>query len=281
MTNDPRELLLRPIGTIRTPFQSRMEAPRQPRAAEGVPGRIELFPGHGYEDALADLEGWQYVWVIAWFDRNTSWRPKVMPPRSDRKRGVFSTRSPHRPNPIGLSVFELVAVEGLTVHVKDVDLLDGTPILDLKPYVPWTDAIPSARTGWLAPVEPLAKGERPEDTGPRYEVVFADEAERALDFLAAHGVDVRASIAYQLSIGPTPHAYRRIKRMDDGYVIGVRELRAHFTIEGEQVLVDRVKSGIKPGEARDEAEEALHRALDAGRFAPTDARDPGDAKDES
>src|SRR5689334_165716 len=117
----PATLEMRPIGLVRSPFVERVEAPRQPRAAEGVEGTIELFSGQGYEDALSDLEGWQFIWVVAWFDRNPTYRPKVMPPRSTRKRGVFATRSPHRPNPISLSVVELVRVDGLTLHVRDLD----------------------------------------------------------------------------------------------------------------------------------------------------------------
>ena len=120
-------LTLEPIGVLHSPHVERAQAPRQPRAALGIEGTIELDPGRGFEDALADLEGWQYVWVIAWFDRNTTWKPKVTPPRSTVKRGVFSTRAPHRPNPIALSVFELIGVEGLTVKVRNVDLLDHGP----------------------------------------------------------------------------------------------------------------------------------------------------------
>ena len=100
---------------------------------------LELFPGRGYEDALDGLGAWDYAWVLFVFHKNVEegrgWKPKVLPPRSDAKRGVFATRSPHRPNPIGLSAVKIERVEGLFVHVRDLDLLDGTPVLDLKPYV--------------------------------------------------------------------------------------------------------------------------------------------------
>src|SRR3954466_9327479 len=101
---------LTPIGVARTPFPDRLSAPRQPYAARGVEGTIELFPGHDFEHALLDLDGWDYLWVIFWFHLNHGWRPKVLPPRSaGKRRGVFSTRSPHRPNPIGLSVVRLLS----------------------------------------------------------------------------------------------------------------------------------------------------------------------------
>jgi tRNA-Thr(GGU) m(6)t(6)A37 methyltransferase TsaA len=150
-------LTLQPIGVAHTPFVDRVSAPRQPRIADGVEGTIELFAGHGYEHALEDLEGWDRIWVVFWFHLNEGWRPKVLPPRSTgKRRGVFSTRSPHRPNPIGISVLRLEGVEGLVLRVKDVDLVDGTPILDIKPYVPYADAFPDASTGSSRRAAPVA-----------------------------------------------------------------------------------------------------------------------------
>src|SRR6202042_3087805 len=107
-------------------------------------GTIVLEAGRDFEHALSDFAEWDYLWVLYWFHLNDGWRPKVLPPRSKVRRGVFSTRSPHRPSPIGMSVVKLVRVEGLTVHVRGVDMIDGTPVLDIKPYVPSADAIPDA-----------------------------------------------------------------------------------------------------------------------------------------
>src|SRR6202041_972769 len=109
-----------------------------------------------FEPALSDVEGWEYLWVVYWFHLNSDWHPKVLPPRSKVKRGVFATRSPHRPCPIGLSAVRLVRVEGLSVHVEGVDMLDGSPVLDLKPYVAAADAIAEAGSGWLADKDPIA-----------------------------------------------------------------------------------------------------------------------------
>ena len=143
-------MLLQPIGHLRTAFTSKVEAPRQPAAATDIPGVIELLPGLNLEHAIEDLAGWERIWVIFWFDRNAGWRPKVLPPRStDGRKGVLATRSPHRPNPLGLSALRLERVEGLHLHVRDVDLLDGTPVLDIKPYVPYADAFPQSRAGWI------------------------------------------------------------------------------------------------------------------------------------
>src|SRR5688500_15682462 len=143
------ELVVRPIGVVRSPFTEKVEAPRQARVAEEVRGRIEIFPEH--ESALDDLDGFDRIWVIFWFDQaERTPATKVLPPRSDRKRGVFATRSPHRPNPIGLSSVVLEKRERNVLHVRELDMLDGTPVLDLKPYLAYADAFPEAKQGWLS-----------------------------------------------------------------------------------------------------------------------------------
>jgi len=266
---DRSELVLRPIGVARTPFVERVEAPRQPRAAAGVEGRIELHAGHHFEDALADLEGWQYVWILFWFHANEGWRPKVLPPRSSTRRGVFATRSPHRPNPLGLSVVELVRVEGLTVHVRDVDLLDGTPVLDIKPYVPWADAIPNARTGWLddegevRAAAPDSLAERPRDPVPQWEVVFVARALAQLAYLRTLGLDVEGSVRAVLVLGPQPHAYRRIRVEGDGTRrLALKEWRYRFRVEGRTIEVFDVESGYRPKDLERGAPELeAHRAF--------------------
>jgi tRNA-Thr(GGU) m(6)t(6)A37 methyltransferase TsaA len=245
-------ITLEPIGLAHTPFVDKAEAPRQPRAAEGVEGTIELFEGRGFDDALSDLEGWDALWVIFWMDRATGWRPKVTPPRSRRKRGVFSTRAPHRPNPIGLSAVRLLRVEGLVLHVRDLDLLDGTPILDLKPYVPWADAIPDARTGWLeregAAAIPVAETlGRPDDPGPRWQVELEARAEEQLAWLAAHGAPIRDRVLLALSLGPAPHAYRRIRVESPGvHVLALKRWRVRFVVEDSRVHVRELFSGERP-----------------------------------
>src|SRR6188768_2170711 len=147
-----RPLMLEPIGYVRNALATKVEAARQPRAGgSGAAGSIELLPARNFEHALSNLAEWQYIWVLFWFDRNEGWRPKVLPPRSGSgRKGVFATRSPHRPNPLGLSALRLLRVDGLSVHVAGVDLLDGTPVFDIKPYVAYTDAWPDSRSGWLA-----------------------------------------------------------------------------------------------------------------------------------
>lgn len=256
-----RELVVRPIGFVRSPFVELAEAPRQPRAAEGVRGRVELLSGLGLEDAVEDLVGWDYVWILFWFDRSVGWKPKVLPPRSERKRGVLATRAPHRPNPIGMSAVKLLSVSGLVLEIEDLDLVDGTPVLDLKPYVPWTDAIPSARTGWLEPPEgALPGGERPADPRPSWAVRIAPRAEAQLRWLAEHGVALHERILAALSLGPQPHAYRRIKTDQRGTRMSVKEWNVRFETQGETIVVTALETGRRARELQKPGSE-LHLAF--------------------
>lgn len=146
-----------PIGYLRSPYARRLDAPHQPTVVAGtatgeaVEATLELtdLP----EEALRDLAGFERVWVIFVFHKSQGWAPMVRPPRGRQKRGVLATRSPHRPNSIGLSAVELVAVEGRTLRLRGVDFLDGTPVLDIKPYVPYADAFPDSRAGWIEEVD--------------------------------------------------------------------------------------------------------------------------------
>ena len=141
------EVTLRPIGWVRSPFTTQTGTPIQPRFADGKRGTVVLEPG--FAEALHDLEGFERIWLVWLADRARAYRSKVVPYRDVVERGLFATRSPSRPNPIGLSVVRLVEVRGGELEVLDLDLLDGTPVLDIKPYVPMFDAFPESAAGWL------------------------------------------------------------------------------------------------------------------------------------
>jgi tRNA-Thr(GGU) m(6)t(6)A37 methyltransferase TsaA len=151
---ETKGFLFKPIGVARTPYDRRIDAPHQATVVEGTEerdfseGTIEVDPAIPLE-ALRDLEGFERIWIIFVLDRSQGWGPLVRPPRGKAKRGVLATRSPDRPNPIGLSAVELLSIEGRTLCVRGHDLLDGTPILDIKPYVPYADAFPSSKAGWI------------------------------------------------------------------------------------------------------------------------------------
>jgi tRNA-Thr(GGU) m(6)t(6)A37 methyltransferase TsaA len=136
-----------PIGIVRTPFSDHAGMPIQTVAAQGVRGTIELDPS--YAPALADLDGFTHLHLITYLHRTGGTSLRVTPYLDSVERGVFATRSPKRPNPIGLSLVRLTRVEGALLHVEELDLLDGTPLLDIKPYVPPFDDRAGARYGWF------------------------------------------------------------------------------------------------------------------------------------
>jgi tRNA-Thr(GGU) m(6)t(6)A37 methyltransferase TsaA len=137
----------KPIGIIFTPYQDPQGTPIQGAAALGVQGRIQIFPE--YQEGLQDVEGFSHLILIYVFHLCRDYSLQVKPFLDDVERGVFATRAPARPNPIGLSVVRLKRVEAGTLYISDVDMIDGTPLLDLKPYVPEFDHRAGARIGWL------------------------------------------------------------------------------------------------------------------------------------
>jgi tRNA-Thr(GGU) m(6)t(6)A37 methyltransferase TsaA len=138
---------LTPIGIIRSPHQIAKGTPIQPTYAGEYEGQVVV--DEKYESALDDIEGFERIWLIYLLDRAGAFKPKIVPYRDVIEHGLFATRSPCRPNPIGLSVVDLVAREGNILRIKGIDVLDGTPLLDIKPYVPEFDAHPVSRAGWL------------------------------------------------------------------------------------------------------------------------------------
>ena len=146
------------IGIVHSPHQNASDMPIQPCGAKGVVGTIELAPE--LEEGLKDLEGFSHIIVLYHFHRAGVARLSVTPFLDDRPHGVFATRSPCRPNPVGLSVVRLVKVSKTSLQVEDVDILDGTPVLDIKPYVPEFDAPEVERAGWLTKSAGAVRGRR-------------------------------------------------------------------------------------------------------------------------
>jgi tRNA-Thr(GGU) m(6)t(6)A37 methyltransferase TsaA len=240
-------LTLDPIGHVRSTLATKVQAARQPRAAAGTPARIELLPGRHFEHALDDLQDWELIWVIFWFHLNPGWRPKVLPPRSTTgRKGVFSTRSPHRPNPIGMSVVRLERVDGLILHIRDADMLDGTPVLDLKPYVAYTDAHPGAGSGWLEDAVASVTNAQPADPVSEYVVQFEPVAQEQARWVESRtGLAIRERIQSTLALGPEPHPYRRIRRMGEWMQLAVKEWRVRFTVAQRDVRVFEIYSGFQ------------------------------------
>lgn len=148
MSGEPAASPLPPIGYVRAAQRVHHDAPRQSGLGRGGEGVIEIR--QGLQNALQDLAGFSHLWVLTWFHLARGFRSQVVPPRDTQKRGVLATRAPQRPNPIGLSCVRLVRIEKRRIHIADHDLLDGTPVLDLKPYLPYCDSVPDAATGYVA-----------------------------------------------------------------------------------------------------------------------------------
>jgi tRNA-Thr(GGU) m(6)t(6)A37 methyltransferase TsaA len=141
---------MQPIGYVRSPYKETQEVPKGLGATHEAEGTIELLAE--FEPGLADIEGFSHLFVIWVFDRSEGSSLTATPPSDNRPHGVFATRSPQRPNPIGLTVVELIGREGASLRVRGIDMLDGTPVLDIKPYL---SSVPpeKLRRGWLAEAE--------------------------------------------------------------------------------------------------------------------------------
>jgi tRNA-Thr(GGU) m(6)t(6)A37 methyltransferase TsaA len=248
------QFVFEPIALVRSPFTDRVSAPRQATVAPEVAGEVEFFPGRGFEHALEGLGAWDKAWLIFVFHKNVEqgrgFRPKVLPPRGTRKHGVLATRSPHRPNPIGLSAVTIERVEGLVVRVRGLDLIDGTPVLDLKPYVAYADAFPAAAAGWLA-----------SDPKPSWTVHFASPARARLEWLRERGIVLEAAIASALALGPEPHPYRRIRSRGSGLTIALKEWRADFTVDGHVLVVSTLRTGYRARQIATDAGLEVHRSF--------------------
>jgi tRNA-Thr(GGU) m(6)t(6)A37 methyltransferase TsaA len=224
---------LKVIGFFQGNTTSKHRAPRQPDATLGIDGTIELMKGQDFEQALLDLASFSHIWLIYGFHSAKGWKPMVLPPRGDKKRGVFATRSPYRPNPIGISVVKLVKISGLKIHVQGTDLLDGTPIYDVKPYIPYADSISDANAGWI---DTLNHNET--------EIVLSEEMQLLMnDSESAHIIMHAKQI---LRDSPYPHPYRRIKQVKENmYEVAIKEWRIQYRIiqEGNVILDSMSQAG--------------------------------------
>jgi tRNA (adenine37-N6)-methyltransferase len=309
-----RRFTVEAIGVVHSHYADKYAAPRQPRQEEifgqkeGVrkaQTTIELAPHNNYEQALADLSGCDYIWLVAYFDRNLDaaqrpiWKPKVLTPRGRTKRGVFATRSPHRPNPLGISLVRLLAVKGRMLTVGDCDLLDGTPILDIKPYIPLYDSRPEARVAWLD--DGGSASETHESKPRKFNLTFSEQALERLRWLdeecdgkscdgkSCDGktVALREYLETTLRRDPFPHPYRRIKRLSSNdassnassesvceeeskrFELAMNLWRVEYVVHsGSEVSIDAVRTVWSPSMKLefDDATNALHAAF-CERFA--------------
>lgn len=245
-----------PIAFFRTQKKEPYQAARQATVdASDEIAVIEFLPGQNFEQALEDIQGISHFWLIYGFHKNESWKPKVLPPRgSDKKVGVFSTRSPYRPNGLGLSCVEFVRQEGLKLFVKHFDLLDETPIFDIKPYLPYADSFPEAKIGWLENIE-----------SEKMSVSFSDLARKQIDFLKEHGVaEIENFILQQLQFDPTNNRKKRVTQISEShFVLAYRTWRIEFSIDTNSVKIISLFSGYSDSDLQSAddpySDKALHK----------------------
>ena len=219
------ELLIRPVAFIRTDFPSKFGIPRQAGLAAGLHGKVVFEPDYRIDEALRGLEGFSHIWLIWGFSENAGhdWTPTVRPPRlgGNVRMGVFATRSPFRPNGLGLSCVRLLEVQkeadlGTTLLVEGADMVDGTPIYDIKPYIPYADSIPDA-AGGFAP-----------DEGRLLSVEIPAELEERIP------EDKRTGLRAVLSRDPRPRYQEDPERI---YGMGFAGLDVRFQVQGGAVRV--------------------------------------------
>lgn len=253
-----------PIGYFYNSMENPNEAPRQPNPdLKETAGHILLSKNQHFEDTLRDLDGFTKIWVIFQFHKNDHWNPLVHPPRgSDKKRGVFATRSPHRPNPIGLSALDLISIDGLQINLGPTDLLNGTPILDIKPYLPYVDSHPDEKIGWLE-----------ESSKEKYSISWSPRALTELAFLEDQGLtQLKGFAVNQLEYDPTDPKKKRLYFVDDKILLAYRTWRIQIRINEDvkQVQILTIKSAYtdEEMESREDPymDKALHLAFRSQRF---------------
>lgn len=255
-----------PIGFFYGEANYKYDVPRQGCLFAGHPGRIELSSGNNYEMALRDLDGFERIWVIFEFHENAGWRPTTRPPVPPKGRdrvGTFASRSPYRPNPIGLSCVRLLKIEGLTLYVDEADLLNGSPVLDIKPYIPMADSFPKAKAGWVE-----------EQAGEQWSIDVSETFSVQSNWIAEHSAfDLLSFASVQLSRGNFSKdvfdSTRRRLTVDVEAHTGVlayRTFRIHFSYDeiSRIVCLQDIASGYTAVELKENAEDKygdkqLHR----------------------
>lgn len=248
-----------PIGVFHCSGKHPYDAARQGSVSADSTGRVELDAGQNFEQALQDLGGFSHVWLLFQFHHNKAWKPVVQPPRGNRKVGVFASRAPYRPNNIGLTCVRLLSVSGRTLEVADHDLLDGTPILDIKPYLTYADSFPEATLGWLDDLDE-----------PVWTVSFSGGAQEQVRWLESNGVAcLEAFLVQQLADEPFNRKRKRLRQLSDvEWEIAYRTWRARFTADESPcaIRVEAITSGYTPEDLASDADpyedKAVHRAYD-------------------
>ncbi len=243
---DTENFVFTPVGVVHSFQKYRYETPRQ-GAFSGCDGEIELFSNYA-GDAISDLAGFDRIWVVFCFHLNygQKWKAKVRPPfpAGGQCRSVFATRSPHRPNPIGLSCVELVGISGNRLLLRHIDMLSGTPVLDVKPYIPEADAFPESAVGWRSAV--------PAASELSWHLEYTEKFLVQAEFIRQEsGLDILNFVEIQLANEPFDTSRKRVRQTDDCHgVLGCRTWRIVFSFQevSRYIKVERIESNYAPEE---------------------------------
>ena len=234
---------LDPIAVINSPFREKFATPRQSGLTPSVTATIVFQPGYGVPETIRGLEGFSHLWLLFLFHRNwqQGWQPTVRPPRlgGNRRVGVYASRSPFRPNPVGLSAVKLLGIDQVKgevrLRVQGADLIDGTPILDIKPYIPYSDSLTQAQGGFA--------DQRPEQT---LAVEFSAAAALFLQQHHAREPDLERQIREVLSQDPRP-AYRRHSAEQQEYGMRFADYNIRWTVQAQRATVLEIKPAPESG----------------------------------
>ena len=243
-------MTLKAIGTFESAQIEPYQAGRQPDEL-GLFGKIKLNHGENFEQALQDLAGFSHLWIIFGFHQNNHWKPLVQAPRSNKKIGVFATRAPYRPNPIGLSLVELISVNGLTIEIGSNDLLNESPIYDIKPYHPEYDTAENAKIEWI------------EKSGFNQNTIsISPFADSQLDFLERNNVkEIRSFITRQLEYDPTNKDKKRVEQFPNYFSLSYRTWRIDFTLAEEAIGILSIRSGYSEQDLLDFEDKYMDKAI--------------------
>jgi tRNA-Thr(GGU) m(6)t(6)A37 methyltransferase TsaA len=235
------EILIKPIGVVHSDLAYRYETPRQGVLAGKNISYIELKPKNNFQQALKNLDGFERIWVLYQFHLNKNWKPLVNPPRHTRKKvGVFATRAPYRPNHIGMSCVKLEKIDGLKIFISESDILNGSPVIDIKPYLPYSDSFPNSATGWVK-----------KDFDQIYEVIFDENAERQCAALKEKtNINLVNFARLQLEFNPKDSSRKRIAIIENAeqenkivYELAYRTWRIKYNVDDSERKI--VISGIR------------------------------------
>jgi tRNA-Thr(GGU) m(6)t(6)A37 methyltransferase TsaA len=232
-------LQIEPVGIINTPYKEKFAVPRQPGLVSAAKAQLILSPPYDHPDALRGLEQFSHVWLIFAFHKtmDKGWNPTVRPPRlgGNERLGVFATRSTFRPNPLGLSVAKLESIETKNnqciLHLSGIDLVDNTPVLDIKPYIPYADSLPTAQAGYAIEA-PLAD----------MQVEYTPEAEQQIAAQHNNHPELKIFISQVLAQDPRP-AYKKNKTERQEYGVTLYQFNVRWAVENNITTVFDVSHG--------------------------------------